>query len=283
MAIDGAVVSGVILVLLYVQGPINQLVTALPVIGQAEVSFRRIAALTREFSEGDLPLDDADAAPTTAVRSLELRDVRYEFPAAEANAKGFTLGPVNLAIRGGETLFIVGENGSGKTTLIKLLLGLYQPTSGTLLFNGEAVPHCELDAFRQHFSAVFSDYFLFEKLLTRNDVAFSKVDDYLARLEIGHKVTVDNNEFSTLDLSTGQRKRLALIHAYLEHRPIMMFDEWAADQDPTFRRIFYTEILPELKAQGKTLIVVSHDDRYFDAADRVIRMEHGQIAEFQTI
>ncbi len=277
--IDPSVISGVIIVLLYIKGPINQLVAALPVFGQAEVSFRRIAALTQDLSETDLALDNTQEYGRCPVHSIELRDAFYLFAPTEPDREGFALGPINLRIDGGETLFIVGENGSGKTTLVKLLLGLYHPTSGALLFNGEPVHDTELDAYRQHFSAVFSDYFLFDSLLAEDGTPTKKAINYLERLEIAHKVAIKDDRFSTVDLSTGQRKRLALIHAYLERRPIMMFDEWAADQDPTFRRIYYTEMLPEMKAQGKTLIVISHDDRYFEAADRVIRLERGKIAE----
>jgi putative pyoverdin transport system ATP-binding/permease protein len=182
-----------------------------------------------------------------------------------------------VTIRRGEALFIVGENGSGKTTLVKLLLGLYVPQKGALLLDGESVTAAKQDDYRQLFSAVFSDYFLFEDLVAGDDKLAERSAVYLERLQISHKVGVENSLFTTLDLSTGQRRRLALVHAYLEQRPIMMFDEWAADQDPTFRRTFYTELLPDLKRQGKTLIVVSHDDRYFDAADRIIRLAEGRI------
>ena len=279
VGIDASVISSAMLVLLYIKGPINQLVGALPMFGQAEVALRRIAALTEDFADTELKLDDALEYGKSPVRSIELRDASYVFPPAEPGDDGFALGPINLTIEAGETLFIIGENGSGKTTLIKLLLGLYHPTSGALLFNGEPVRDTELDAYRQHFSAVFSDYFLFEGLLADDATSTTKAVEYLERMEIAHKVAIKDNGFSTIDLSTGQRKRLALIHAYIEQRPIVMLDEWAADQDPAFRRIYYTELLPELKAQGKTLIIVSHDDRYFEAADRVIRLECGKVTE----
>ncbi len=275
LGLDTAVISGAVLVLLYVKGPIDRLVSCLPVLGQARVAFRRIAALTTDFPETDATLPGEGAA-LGAVRSIELRDTRYAFPAKGDDAP-FVLGPIDLTIRQSEVLFIVGENGSGKTTLIKLLLGLYTPSSGLLLFNGTPVGEAQRGAYRQLFSAVFSDYFLFDDLLTRDSTVAAQASDYLERLEIAHKVRLQDGAFTTTDLSTGQRKRLALVHAYLEQRPIMMFDEWAADQDPTFRRVFYTELLPDLKRQGKTLIVISHDDCYFDATDRLIRLQDGRI------
>jgi len=172
---------------------------------------------------------------------------------------------------------VVGENGGGKTTLIKLLLGLYTPHSGEVLVNGKVVEASSRDDYRQLFTTIFADFFLFEELMDGQHDIPAEAARYLERLEIAHKVGVADGAFTTLDLSTGQRKRLALVHAWLDQRPILVFDEWAADQDPTFRRIFYTELLPDLKRQGRTLIVISHDDRYFDVADQLVRMEQGQL------
>ena len=182
-------------------------------------------------------------------------------------------------MRRGEILFIVGENGSGKTTLIKLILGLYPPQTGTLFLDGAPVTDETRDAYRQHFSAVFFDYYLFDDLVLPAGADPAAADAYLETLDLAHKVTIQDGAFSTVDLSAGQRKRLALVQAYLEGRPVLVLDEWAAEQDPTFRRLFYTRLLPDLKREGRTLIVISHDDRYFDAADRVIHLNNGAIVE----
>jgi putative pyoverdin transport system ATP-binding/permease protein len=288
---DRAVVTGFVLVLLYMKGPIQEIVSALPSIGRAQVAFQRITDLSARFSTREPSLVDAGPAADAASRAaafdtLSLTDVHYRFaqPQDERDAPaqgggGFELGPLSLTIERGETLFIVGENGCGKTTLIKLLLGLYRPDAGQLRLDGKPVADAQLDAYRQLFSAVFSDYYLFDTLLPGEADITAEAQRYLERLGIAHKVAIRDGAFSTTDLSTGQRKRLALVHAYLERRPVMVLDEWAADQDPTFRRIFYTEILPDLKRQGKTLIVISHDDRYFSAADRYIRLDEGRIVE----
>ena len=128
------------------------------------------------------------------------------------------------------------------------------------------------------FTTIFADYYLFDELVEGTQSVPKDADKYLQRLEIAHKVSIHNGAFSTTDLSTGQRKRLALLNAWLEGRPVLVFDEWAADQDPTFRRIFYTELLPDLKRLGKTIIVISHDDRYFGVADQLVRMERGHVS-----
>ncbi|MBK5414380.1 cyclic peptide export ABC transporter [Pseudomonas sp. TH31] len=274
---DKAVLSGFVLVLLYMKGPLEYLVTTLPVVSRANIAFKRIADLAEQFSspEPHLLLSD-QAAPKPAVEHLELRDVHYAFPAVDGN-KPFALGPVNLSISQGEIVFIVGENGGGKTTLIKLLLGLYAPQGGEIILNGAPVVAENRDDYRQLFTTIFADYYLFDELVQGDQEIPEDADRYLERLEIAHKVTIRDGAFSTTDLSTGQRKRLALLNAWLEERPVLVFDEWAADQDPAFRRIFYTELLPELKYLGKTLIVISHDDRYFDVADQLVRMEAGRV------
>jgi putative ATP-binding cassette transporter len=104
-----------------------------------------------------------------------------------------------------------------------------------------------------------------------------KAREYLVKLQLNHKLDVKEGVLSTTQLSQGQRKRLALLTAFLEDRSIYLFDEWAADQDPTFKQTFYDSLLPELKARGKTVIVISHDDRYYDVADRLIKLEDGKL------
>ncbi|WP_325985038.1 MULTISPECIES: cyclic peptide export ABC transporter [Pseudomonas] len=275
---DPAVITGFVLVLLYMKGPLEHVVGYLPIVGKAKIAFARISELSERFSspEPHLLMDDSEA-PQAVVHNLELREVRYSPPPVEGS-EPFHLGPINLNIKQGDIVFIVGENGCGKTTLIKLLLGLYQPQSGEIRLNGEAVTDRARDDYRQLFTTVFADYYLFDDLVQGNaGKSLDVATQYLNRLEIAHKVSVKDGAFTTTDLSTGQRKRLALVNAWLEERPVLVFDEWAADQDPAFRRIFYTELLPDLKRLGKTIIVISHDDRYFDIADQLVRMKAGRV------
>ncbi|WP_448123964.1 cyclic peptide export ABC transporter [Pseudomonas veronii] len=280
---DPSVITGFVLVLLYMKGPLEHLLGYLPVVGKAKIAFGRISELSQRFSspEPHLLMDDSEA-PQPVVNSLELRGVRYS-PPAVAGSEPFHLGPIDLNIAQGDIVFIVGENGSGKTTLIKLLLGLYPPQAGEILLNGNAVSDSERDDYRQLFTTVFADYYLFDDLVQGSAAqSLDSATKYLERLEIAHKVSVKDGVFSTTDLSTGQRKRLALVNAWLEERPVLVFDEWAADQDPAFRRIFYTELLPDLKRLGKTIIVISHDDRYFDIADQLVRLRAGQVVHEMT-
>ncbi|MBE7373883.1 cyclic peptide export ABC transporter [Pseudomonas lopnurensis] len=274
---DRTVLGGFVLVMLYMKGPLEQLISNIPSLSRAEVAFRRIGELSRRFSSPEPHLLSGErASPAAPLERIELHRVRYDYPQAEGS-QPFHLGPVDLCIQRGEIVFIVGENGCGKTTLIKLLLGLYAPQHGEIRLNGQAVHDARRDDYRQLFTTVFTDYYLFDELLQGRTELPQEALKYLERLDIAHKVGIRDGAFTTTDLSTGQRKRLALVNAWLDDRPVLVFDEWAADQDPAFRRVFYTELLPELKRQGKTIIVISHDDRYFDIADQLVHMLAGQV------
>ncbi|MBU0915537.1 cyclic peptide export ABC transporter [Aquabacterium parvum] len=269
------VMTGFALIFVYMVLPLENLLLTLPRANLAKASAQRIEDITRELSH-----EEADAcsqqvrAPFTGLR-LEGVTHRYFHESAD---ELFTLGPVSLDFEPGRIYFLVGGNGSGKTSLAKLLVGLYRPDAGVIRLNGQTVRDEERDAHRQNFSAIFSDFHLFERLL---DAPGADLDErgnaLLGKLHLQHKVQVRQGAFTTRALSQGQRKRLALVVAYLEDRPFLVFDEWAADQDPVFKDVFYRELLPELKTMGKTVLVISHDDRYFDVADLLIRMESGQV------
>ncbi|KPZ09460.1 Pyoverdine ABC transporter ATP-binding/permease protein [Pseudomonas amygdali pv. ulmi] len=274
---EKTVLGGFVLVMLYMKGPLERLITALPGISRAQIAMRRIAELSWKFSNPEPHLLVSDRPNSLAnMQTLELHNLRYDYPPVEGS-DAFHLGPVDLSIKQGDMVFIVGENGCGKTTLIKLLLGLYTPQQGEIRLNGQTVTPENLDDYRQLFTTIFADYYLFDEPLQGQAALPQDAGKYLERLDIAHKVSIKDGAFTTTDLSTGQRKRLALINAWLDERQVLVFDEWAADQDPAFRRVFYTELLPELKQQGKTIIVISHDDRYFYIADQLVRMQTGQI------
>lgn len=294
-----------VLVLLYLKGPLDQIASILPALGRTRVALERIADLSERFATPETMGQDADRRGRPAPQlheCIELRDVHYIYEPADAglddpdaetdcnhnsenddedvDRQRFEVGPLNLKIAKGSIVFIVGDNGSGKTTLVKLLLGLYAPHRGQVLLDGRSITPRTRDDYRQLFGTVFSDFHLFEDLMgaaADGPLSSRSAQTYLERLQIGHKVTVRNGAFSSIDLSTGQRKRLALTHAYVEGRSVLVFDEWAADQDPAFRRLFYRELLPELRALGHTLVVISHDERYFDVADQLVRISEGRI------
>jgi putative ATP-binding cassette transporter len=275
--VDTKTLTGFTLALFYMLIPLSDILVLFPSLTRANIAMEKISSLG--LSLPALTNDDDAIPPATGVAldELELAGVTHAYHRDLEN-KSFILGPIDLTIRRGELIFLVGGNGSGKTTLAKLLCGLYAPESGEIRLNKQAVSDENRDSYRQLFSVVFSDFHLFESLLglTTNGLD-GKADDYIKQLQLHHKVQVKDGALSTIELSQGQRKRLALLTAFLEDRPCYIFDEWAADQDPFFRDIFYLQLLPELKAKGKTVLVISHDDRYYSLGDRIIKLDYGKI------
>lgn len=274
------VLSGFIMALLYMMAPLQMIMNTSPGMARARIALQNIQNLGFTLSHAASPEETAVATLATDQSvCLRLRNVTYSHRGLDSLDE-FTVGPIDLTIAPGELLFITGGNGSGKTTLAKLLVGLYTPDEGDLLFNGERVSDQNRDSYRQLFSAVFSDFFLFESLLGLEPAQLDdRARQYIQRLRLQDKVRVQDGVFSTTALSQGQRKRLALLTCCLEDRPVLFFDEWAADQDPSFKEFFYFTILPGLKAQGKTVIVISHDDRYYGVADRIVNLESGRISD----
>lgn len=278
----GNVMLTLAFLLLYLIEPVAGVVSSLPILRQSEIALGKIQQLSaglEHYASEQQAVVEGNPFASSAVGAplLRLRGVCHRFPGLTEDAP-FMLGPLDLAIRPSEILFIAGGNGSGKTTLAMLLLGFYEPEAGTIELNGVQVSPLNLPYYRQYFSAVFADFHLFEEVFCGDDPALAQqAGHYLAKLGLSHKIRVEANRFSTTSLSLGQRKRMALVSAYLEDRPIYLFDEWAADQDPGFKRFFYTQLLPDLKRCGKTVIVISHDDGYFDYADRVIKLESGKL------
>lgn len=275
--IDRTVLSGYVLVIIYLIAPLKRVMAILPELGRASVALQKIDALGLSLT--DKPeISSANRADTLSfTKSLQLNQLTHTYR-QEFQDGHFTIGPVDLTIAPGELIFIVGGNGSGKSTLAKLITGLYVPESGEICVDGQPVSDRNREAYRQLFSTVFSDFYLFDRFLgiDANDLDL-KAKKYLHLLQLDHKVHINGDRLSTLALSQGQRKRLALLSAYLEDRDIYLFDEWASDQDPYFKDIFYTHLLPDLKKQGKTVLVISHDDRYFNCADRVIKLDYGKL------
>jgi putative ATP-binding cassette transporter len=279
--ISPATLVSAVLIVLYLMTPLDAILTWLPAVGRAQVSLMRIQnlipSLERQGGEGDHTL--VEISPLEFRDSISLDGVSFMYY-ERADQPGFALGPIDLVLRRGELVVLAGGNGNGKTTLVKLLTGLYAPDSGQILVDGQPLVDGDREAFRQLFSIVFADGHVFRDFrgVGSDDVA-SLAHDGLDRLRLAPLVSIENNAFSTLDLSQGQRRRLALLGALLEDRPVCIFDEWAANQDAAFKQIFYHQLLPQLKASGKALLVISHDENHFDAADRVVRLQDGRLLE----
>ncbi|WP_414625184.1 cyclic peptide export ABC transporter [Calothrix sp. CCY 0018] len=275
--VSAATISSYALAILYLINPIAEVVNSLPQIAQANIALNKIESLgislSEKVTEPNFPTGSDFESNWT---SLELVNVNHAY-GGDSEEHQFTLDNINLKFEPGELVFIVGGNGSGKSTLAKLITGLYVPDRGKILFNNLPVTDDNREWYRQQFSVVFYDFYLFERLLGIEENRETEIQDYLTKLELERKVTVKDGILSTINLSQGQRKRLALLTAYLENRPIYVFDEWASDQDPVFKEIFYNKLLPELKQRGKTVIAISHDERYFDQCDRLIKLDYGRV------
>lgn len=273
-----AVLTGYSLSLLYLMSPLQSIMNISPALTRANIALKSVTDIGLSLTEHRQ--EEACTVPISPPwRSLKLQSVVHAY-FQESDARPFVLGPLDVSFKPGEIVFIIGGNGTGKTTFAKLLTGLYVPEEGTIFLDDEPID-CEVarSRYRQYFTAVFGDFYLFDEFigLGQHGTIDETARRYLQKLNLDTCVDIRERTLSTLDLSQGQRKRLALLTAYLEDRPIYLFDEWAADQDPYFKDIFYTQLLPDLRERGKTVFVISHDDHYYFAADRVIKLENGSI------
>jgi putative pyoverdin transport system ATP-binding/permease protein len=270
------------LTVIFMIAPLRGIIVALPQLTQADIALKKIQSLGISL-QGATEFSGVTAEHRQPWQHLQFSNVLHRYPSDRGDHQ-FSLGPLNLTFHPGEIVFIVGGNGSGKSTFVKLLTGLYSPEDGTISLDRHPITDADRESYRQQFSVVFADFYLFDRLLGLDHSHLDQqVQERLVQLQLDHKVTVENGKFSTTALSQGQRKRLALLTAYLEDRPIYVFDEWASDQDPVFKSVFYHQLLPALKKQGKTVFVVSHDDRYFNMGDRVIKLDYGQVIEDRAI
>ncbi|MGP6087638.1 cyclic peptide export ABC transporter [Antarctobacter jejuensis] len=269
-------------VVLFIIGYLAGFLDIIPVVARTNAALDSLAKLEAELDAAAEPetVTGASVAESPKFAELELRSLSYSY-AEPDGSKGFTVGPVDLTLPRGKALFVIGGNGSGKSTLIKLISGLYTPSSGTILLNGTPIGANDLPALRRNFSLIMSDFYLFDRLYGYQDADPERVAALIDRMQLSSKVSFSDGRFSTRTLSTGQRKRLAMIVALLEDREICIFDEWAADQDPQFRHFFYEELIPELCREGRTVIAVTHDDAYLHCADSVLRLNYGKVVPSQ--
>lgn len=263
---------GVIMAMLYITAPITAIMNTIPQLLVAKVALGRVNDFIDLMSRENAT-EETKKLPQW--NKIYYKNLLYRY---QGSAQGFQLGPVNLELAKGEITFIVGGNGSGKSTLCKLIALHYPAHEGDIYFGDTKVDQQTLNSCREEISAIFTDFYLFDRLLgSINPDENSRIQELLKKLDLDKKVKIEEGKFSTISLSDGQKKRLALLVEMLEDRELYIFDEWAADQDPTFKVVFYKEILPELKARGKMVVVISHDDRFFDIADKIIVMDEGNV------
>ena len=275
----GSIVLMTTAAILFIMGPLQLVVQAAPVFERAKAAITNLAALEDKLdlanAGGEVPAD----ATWRDFQTISIDSVFFTYAEREGVNGAFSVGPLTTRIRRGETIFIVGGNGSGKTTALKLLTGLYFPHTGAIRVDRDLLTRRNVQGYRELFSTVFAQFHLFDRLYGLEDADPESVQTILDEMQLSRKTRFEAGRFTDLNLSTGQRKRLALAVTLLENKEIMVFDEWAADQDPHFRRYFYEVVLKRLKDQGKTVIAVTHDERFWKHADRVIKMEYGSIVE----
>ncbi len=277
----GASIGKTVTALVFVIGACFGLVQSIPLLSGANAAAGNIERLETRLAAAAAGIRVEAMQPTTRFERIDLRNITFSYVEKSTDSV-FKVGPVDFTLRSGELVFITGGNGSGKSTFLKLFASLYKPDSGEITLDGVLVTDRTREAYRQLMSAIFVDYHLFQRLYGIPDPDPVEVDRLLAQFHLIDKTHLVNGEFDTIDLSTGQRKRLGLIVSLLEKRPILLLDEWAADQDPEFRRRFYFDLLPSLHRAGVTVVAITHDDRYLDEMDlpaRRLRMDEGRFVD----
>jgi putative pyoverdin transport system ATP-binding/permease protein len=275
VGVSADITRAYVLVIMFVMAPLGATMALLPQVSRAGVALRSVDRLDGELRQAS----GAEAAPVEGLSfsRIELRDIELS---RDDGSRSFRVGPVSLNIQPGRLMFIIGGNGSGKSTLAKVLAGLYRADAGAIVVDGREIADGDIEWYRQHISAVFTDFHVFEEMWGLDMAALeTEARARLTELELDGVVGIEGGQLTTTAVSTGQKKRLALLVAMLERRPLCIFDEWAADQDPEYKRLFYEHMLPALRDAGRAVVVVTHDDRYFHVADEVITMREGLVAE----
>jgi putative ATP-binding cassette transporter len=265
--------------IMFLSVPVFSLMQSISILRTSENATRRMLDLNQTLSElaEDINFQQSEFTDL-AVKNFGMSNISFRFTNKD-DEPPFSMGPLNVTFNIGDITFITGGNGAGKSTFINVLLGLLHPQSGNLFVNDIKIDRTNILGYRSLFSPIFSDFHLFKKLYGIECRADEKVADLLRWMELENVISFNRDRFSSQKLSTGQRKRLALIRALLANRKILIFDEWAADQDAQFRKKFYTEILPKLKIDGYTIIAVTHDDQYFSVADKCLQLAYGELIE----
>jgi putative ATP-binding cassette transporter len=280
-SLGGGSIAKTTTALLFIVGACFGLVQSIPILLNANAAADRIARLETAMEATASSAEPREIVAPQRFEKIEMRNIMFRYVDRFSDTS-FRIGPISFTLKAGELIFLTGGNGSGKSTFLRVLSGLYPPDSGEVLLDGKAITNANRDEYRALMSAIFFDYHLFQRLYGLPEADPADIERLLRQFRLNEKTGLKNGQFSTLDLSGGQRRRLALIVSLLEKRPIMLLDEWTAEQDPEFRRKFYDELLPEMLQAGATVIVITHDDRYLDELHlpaRKIKMDEGRIVE----
>jgi putative ATP-binding cassette transporter len=276
--------SRIVVAVIFTLGPIGSVIQTAQQFATAQYALGAISGFEAEVADRktnqsghsrEAPQFDIEASPADGFAEISLASVTY----IHAGTQGFGIHDIDLTLRKGEIVFLTGGNGSGKTTLLRVLAGLYPRTGGSLQLNGRTLSALPAQSYRELFSGVFADFHLFDRPFGLEGAELSGFVEWLDRLGIRDKFGDDLTVLNTDALSTGQRKRVALALALAEARPVLVLDEWAADQDPETRKRFYEEILPMLRAEGRTIFAITHDEQYFGFCDRRLHMVEGRLVQ----
>ena len=265
--------------IMFLVGSLGGVVAGIPNISQANASAEELFSVESRLKNVKTAADEVNPV-YGEVKSIALQNICYQYGIDKLSEESFSLGPISYQFNSSNIYFIRGNNGSGKSTLMRILVGLYQPSHGEILVNGKLVEQPASSSYRDLFAVVFSDFYLFKKLYGIYRASDADIEEAVTLLKMQEKISIENGHISTVNLSTGQRKRIALIVALLEKAQFIVLDEWASDQDPEFRKYFYEYILPNLREAGKTIIAITHDDQYYELADHVLIIDQGQLAAF---
>ena len=278
--------GGLIAYLLYIDllfSPVQQLSQVFDGYNQAAVGLRRIKDLLRRTTS-----TPAAAQPQSAGRprgQIEFRDVRFRYSGQPQDA----LSGVNLVVRPGETVALVGQTGAGKSTMVKLVARYYDVTSGRLLIDGTDIRALDLSGYRQQLGVVPQEPYLFPGTV-RDAIAYGRPDatdadveaaargvgaiEMIARLPGGFRHEVAERG---RNLAAGQRQLIALARAYLVDPAILLLDEATAALDLASEAAVNSAT--ERLTAKRTTLVVAHRLTTAARADRIVVMESGRIAE----